>query len=88
MYICAAKQTLKTTLSNNWKKKEKNQKNGSMVDCNELKNKIRRLGKEKHKKTSEKLSKAQYHQKLKDIKSKLKSNGYFFWQNKFREIEN
>ena len=46
------------------------------------------MGKLKHKKPQENLLRSKYHEKLKELKSACKSKRFYFWQNKFDEIEN
>ena len=45
------------------------------------------MGKEKFREPHDNLLKIKYHEKFKGFKTKCRSKRLFFWQNKFKEIE-
>ena len=70
----------------NWKKRKKSKK-WFDKECDELKHDVRVSGKHRHQNPENSLFKSKYHEKLKEFKRTCKSKRYYFWKDKFTDIE-
>ena len=87
LLVYAAKSSLeKRSINKTWKKRKKSKK-WFDKECQELKYEASKMARKKHENPKENLLKKQYHDKLKENKSKCKSKRYLFWQNTFKNIE-
>ena len=92
LYFNTAKKSLKQKhkkSEKNWNKgRKKNSKKWFDNECHEMKKKMRRAGREKHKNPGECILRTRYHEKLKVFKKQCRSKRNQFWNKTLEEIEN